>query len=484
MKRSLGNRLLLILLLATGCVWVAASVGIWVLGTAAIERQIDNQLRTLVLTVSYTVDAFATAGFPGGPHLSLLDFEVIDSNDGAMYMVQMPDDALPMVLNVWLGDVIRAMTKGSPVFAPPHVAGIEDNTLPDGSEWRVIRSRLGETDLWLVAGLNKELLATESKRLLLAVLSPLLLGLLVIVPLIYYAVRKGLKPLHELEQQIAQRSSSDLHAVEAEDIPAEVAPMVNALNRLLQQLGAAIEKEKRITADAAHELQTPLASIKTEVQLALNHSPGTDKALLLRIIERVNRASHAVKQLTALSRLESTAQAFTQQVDLHAIAAQVLDSHAAQIATRRLQVATNDCHPHIQGNTDMIAILLDNLIRNALNHASAGTQVLIALSENGGTEFLVENDCADISHQEWALITQRFYRVPGSQGDGSGLGMSIAQRICELHGAALTVGKRASGDGFSVRVVFAAAGGDGASSGYRTVQGAEISREYDAGKVS
>jgi signal transduction histidine kinase len=275
-----------------------------------------------------------------------------------------------------------------------------------------------------------------------------------IVPLIYYAVRNGLKPLRNLEQQIRQRSSSDLHTVETTDIPSEVAPVVDALNRLLQQLSSAMEKEKRITADAAHELQTPLAAIKTEVQLALSQSPGTDGALLLRIIERVNRASHAVKQLTALSRLESTAQAFTERVDLHALIQQVLESYSEPMSARRLTMSINDCRPVIHGNTDMIRILLENLIRNALSHASEGTEVTIALSEGPVTRFLLENQCPPLSDQEWRLITQRFYRVPGSEGDGSGLGMSIAQRICELHGAAFAVGKRGSGDGFSVRVEF------------------------------
>lgn len=457
MRRSLANRLLIILLVATLCVWTSVSAAIWVLGTGAIERQIDNQLRTLVLTVSYTIDAFITAGFPGGPHLSLLNYEVISSREGEVYKVALPDDALPMALNVWHGDALRAMTDGSPLFDPRPEAGIGDEALADGSQWRVIRSRLGDSDLWLVAGLNKAMLAAESKRLLLAVLSPLLLGLLVIVPLFYYAVRSGLKPLHSLEQQIGQRSSSDLHAVETTDVPAEVAPVVNALNRLLQQLSAALEKEKRITADAAHELQTPLASIKTEIQVALNHSPVADQALLLRIIERVNRASHAVKQLTALSRLESTAQAFTQTVYLHDVVAQVLESYREQRLARGLTVRLNECDAIIQGNIDMITILLENLIRNAFNYASAGTEVNIALSAGTAMEFLIENSCRDISDQEWSLITQRFYRVPGSQGDGSGLGMSIAQRICELHGATFTVGRRATGDGFSALVVFPAA---------------------------
>jgi len=454
MKKSLGNRLLLILLLVTLCVWVSVSAVIWVLGTSAIERQIDNQLRTLVSTVGYTIDAFITAGYQGAPEVSLLDLEVISSKEGAVYQVEVPDPALPMSLNVWGGDTLRAMTLGSPLFKPPHQPGIHDETLDDGSRWRVIRSRLGDTNLWLVAGLNKDVLEAESKRLLLAVLSPLLVGLLLIVPLIYYAVRNGLQPLRNLEQQIRQRSSSDLHAVEMADIPVEVAPVVSALNRLLQQLGAAMEKEKRITADAAHELQTPLAAIKTEAQLALKHSPGADKTPLIRIIDRVNRASHAVKQLTALSRLESTAQAFTQRVNLYEIIEQVRDSYSEQLAARHLTVSINDCHPVIHGNVDMIRILVDNLIRNAVNHAQEGTQVSITLSVEAATKFLIENQCQHISDPEWHLITQRFYRVPGRPGNGSGLGMSIAQRICELHGATFAVGRRASGEGFSVSIEF------------------------------
>lgn len=454
MKKSLGNRLLLILLLVTLCVWVSVSAVIWVLGNRAIERQTDNQLRTLVSTVSYTIDAFITAGYQGAPEVSLLDFEIVNSGDGAVYTVEVPDAALPMSLNVWSNDILRAMTLGSPLFEPPHEAGIRDEILADGSQWRIIRSRLGDTDLWLVAGLNKAELGTESTRLLFAILSPLLVGLLIIVPLIYYAVRNGLKPLRALEEQIGQRSSSDLHAVETKDIPVEVAPVVNALNRLLLQLGAAIEKEKRITADAAHELQTPLAAIKTEAQIALNHSQGIDKAPLIEIIDRVNRASHAVKQLTALSRLESTAGAFTQRVDLHEITEQVRESYSEQLAKGKLTVLINDCHPVIQGNADMIRILVDNLVRNTLNHAQENSLVSITLAAEETDRFLIENQCPTISDQEWHLITQRFYRIPGRQGDGSGLGMSIIQRICELHGASFAVGRRSSGDGFSVSIEF------------------------------
>jgi signal transduction histidine kinase len=117
-------------------------------------------------------------------------------------------------------------------------------------------------------------------------------------------------------------------------------------------------------------------------------------------------------------------------------------------------VSINDCHPVIHGNVDMIRILIDNLIRNALNHAQEGTEVSVVLSVAAVTKLLVENQCQPISDQEWHLITQRFYRVPGSLGNGSGLGMSIAQRICELHGADFAVGRRASGEGFSVSIEF------------------------------
>ena len=100
----------------------------------------------------------------------------------------------------------------------------------------------------------------------------------------------------------------------------------------------------------------------------------------------MNRASLAVKQLTALSRLESTAQAFTQRVNVYAIVQQVLESYTEQLTARNLTVSVNDCHPVIQGNVDMIAILIDNLVRNALNHANEGTQVSIALSEGAVTQ--------------------------------------------------------------------------------------------------
>tara|TARA_R110000823_G_scaffold119998_3_gene244255 strand:- start:14864 stop:16246 length:1383 start_codon:yes stop_codon:yes gene_type:complete len=454
MNRSLGSRLLLILLGVNLFVWLIISAGVWVLGMGAIERQVDNQLRTLVSTVSYTIDALITAGFPADPGISLLDYEIVDSSGGDVYMVALPDEALPMALNVWHGDVLRAMSRGSPLFESTQEAGITNSALADGSEWRVIRSRLGDTGLWLIAGFNTAVLGAESKRLLFAMLSPLLLGLLLIVPLIYYAVSNGLKPLRKLEQQILQRSSNDLHPVETSGIPTEVVPVVSALNGLLQQLNGALKKEKRITADAAHELQTPLAAIKTEVQLALNHSHGADSALLLRIIERVNRASHAVRQLTALSRLESTAQPFTHSVDLAAIVGQVLEAYREELASRRLISDIERQHPLIQGNADMIRILVDNLVRNAVNHSMQGSPIHIRLSVDSVVSLHIENQCREISEQEWQLITQRFYRVPGSQGDGSGLGMSIAQRICELHGAAFSVGKRDDGGGFRASVVF------------------------------
>jgi signal transduction histidine kinase len=287
---------------------------------------------------------------------------------------------------------------------------------------------------------------------------PLLLVLPLTVLALYLGVNRGLLPLNNLAQQISRRKPGLLDPVATEGVPTEVAGVVDAINRLLVRLEYALEGERRFTANAAHELMTPLAAIKTEVQLCQKQlGEDVGESMLKRIGQRVDRASHSVEQLLVLARLDPDSALPDTTVDLRGLLQQVLLDTAHLAADRDLQVdlpATDRCD--IRGREKSLAILLSNLLVNAFRYATRGSRIEISLEGEQPVTLAICNACNTLSSEEFSRLTERFYRVPGSDGPGTGLGLSIVSRIVEQHGARLEIGPGEDGSGFCARIRFLA----------------------------
>lgn len=455
---SLKTRLVLILLALTLAAWVASALLTFAFTSRMMLDQVDGQLEQYAGLVSYISAVFSRQVDEGVPLSEPWLHGKFETAHLQPIVIEAPAGEKPTpALNIWLDRNLIAVMANSPRFAEPREEGFAFGGLQKGdNNWRILARYDELTGLWLQVGIEMG----DARRDMLAMLGRALLPLLVVLPmtvaLLYFGVSRGLKPLKNLATQIARRNPALLDPVEPRGVPAEMQGVVSSLNELLQRLAMALEGEQRFTANAAHELLTPLAAIKTEVQLCqLQSEDERSAAMLVRIVQRVDRASHTVAQLLTLARLDPGQADVCQQVCLQTLLAEALanTSHIADERGLTVAVAAQGT-TLISGSGDSLSILLCNVLINAFRYGSTDSVVQVFLGGGDQVVFEVSNDCPPLSRREFDRISERFYRAPGSPGQGAGLGLSIVAHIAEQHGAALSVGPGEAGDGFRVRVVF------------------------------
>ena len=242
--------------------------------------------------------------------------------------------------------------------------------------------------------------------------------------------------------------------------PDEVRPLVGSLNRLLGRVEAALEQERRFTADAAHELRTPLAALKTQAQVAKGAGEAAGRQHALdQVIAGCDRAAHLVEQLLTLARLDpQRAGQRHAPVDLRELAVQVLAELAPLALAKNIEIGLAEGPVgRVSGDALMLDVLLRNLVDNAIRYTPPGGEVSVAVERTGREiELSGTDDGPGIPAEERDKVGQRFYRILGSGESGSGLGLSIVLRIAELHGASVTLGEGRGGRGLRVGVRFPA----------------------------
>jgi two-component system sensor histidine kinase QseC len=221
-------------------------------------------------------------------------------------------------------------------------------------------------------------------------------------------------------------------------------------------LQQAFETERRFTSDAAHELRTPLAAIKTQAQVALRSSADEERRRALnQVISGVDRASHLVQQLLTLARIDPTLWVGSELIDLPALASEVLAEIAPMALARDIDLSLEaGLPPAIRGDRAMLGMMLRNLVDNAIKYTPAGGKVEVRLARDGARLNLsVDDSGPGITPEERARVFERFYRQVGTNVPGSGLGLSIVKRIADLHHAEVRLGDAALG-GLRAEVVF------------------------------
>lgn len=460
MSHSLKQRLIWILLGLTLSAWVASAVLTIGYASRVMQDQVDSQLEQYSDLVDYISQIFSREVDEGLPLSDPWLQAGLGEPGNEPMIIEIPAGAeFAPALNIWLGEQLIAVLASSPRFDQPREEGFTFHRIvADDSNWRVLTRFNGQTGLWIRVGIEMDGARWSMMGTLGQVLLPLLIILPLTVLLLYVGVVRGLQPLRNLARQIAERSPELLNPVESDQVPVEMQDVVAALNDLLARLALTLEGEQRFTANAAHELVTPLAAIKTEVQLCQRQmQDDAGRAMLGRIAQRVDRAIHSVEQLLTLARVDPDAPVVMEEVDLRALLADVVaeSAHLASDRGLEIEIPTGDPLP-LQANGEALSILLRNLLVNAFRYAREGSAVAIRLREEGPLELEICNDCEPLSGDEFDQICERFYRVPGSNGLGAGLGLSIVSRIAEQHGADFSVGPRADGSGFCARLRFPA----------------------------
>jgi two-component system sensor histidine kinase TctE len=325
-----------------------------------------------------------------------------------------------------------------------------------------IEAEDSHTDIVVAETLHKR--DQASRQTVLAMVIPNLILIASTLLLIYFGIRFSLRPLDHLREEIERRSPSDLHTlalepVPLEPVPLEVKPMVTALNRLFDLLSAASAAQQRFLADAAHQLRTPLTAVQTQLDLlALTPDESASPEHLRRIEAATERITHLVNQLLTLARSDRTANLGHQfePVELAGIVESSATTFLDRAIAKEIDIGFEARPARVTGIAWLLTEALANLIDNALIYTPQGGRITVRCGESVEGAYLeVEDNGPGIAAAEREQVVARFYRSPGSSGNGCGLGLAIVDEIARLHGARLIIAEVAQGA--RLRIAFTAA---------------------------
>ncbi len=298
-----------------------------------------------------------------------------------------------------------------------------------------------------------------AREILLAVILPQVVLILLAVLLIRSGVGRGLRPIAELEQAVHAHRPGELSPLPETGVPSELAPFTEAINSLLGRLGQAIDSQNRFIANAAHQIRTPLAALKVQVERALREAdPEAHADSLRQALAALDRTTRLANQLLLLARTEAQplptgklARLDLAEVVFEAGALWVPKALAQQVD---LGFEGPDTALPVSGDAALLAEAVNNLIDNALRYG--GKRITVAVrpgAAGGGPVLAVEDDGPGIPAAEREAVFERFYRLPGSRGSSSGLGLAIVREIAHLHHAEVGL-ERPDGGGVRVCLAF------------------------------
>ena len=446
MPRSLQGRLLVLVLGLVAGVWAATAVMTWI----DVRHELDELLD------SHLAQAAAL--------LVVQQAREIEDDDHQIDAPSLHRYAPKVAFQVFHEGRLALRSANAP--AGPMAGPGEDfqtgfRTVQIGdTAWRVFAARGGERDVQVFVGEQVE----SRSSILWAVLRSVLWPMVVALPLLglaaWWAVYSGVAPLRSLGRTLAGRRPEALEPVAVAGAPSEMTPMLDALNGLFERIAMLLDSERRFTADAAHELRTPIAAIRAQAQVALAESDDALRSHALRsTLEGCDRATRLVEQLLTLSRLEAGAAPVATTLDLSALVRGVVAETALRAVRKQQTIEVDAPLPcRMAGDPTLLAVLVRNLVDNAIRYSPPRAAVKVGVATHGAQVRLrVEDSGPGMTQQDSARLGERFFRVLGTGEGGSGLGWSIVRRIAAAQGAAIHVSRSAVFGGLAVEVDWPAA---------------------------
>lgn len=276
---------------------------------------------------------------------------------------------------------------------------------------------------------------------------------------VWFGIKKGLFPLQQISQQLSSRSPTDLSPVSETTAPLEVLPLVSAINDLLKMLDDEIERERRFVANAAHQLRTPLAGLKTYADLALKiNEDQSVGSVLAQLHTGINRMSNLIIRLLTLARSEPSVASQTpqQSTDLNEIVSSVTEELVPLSIERQVDLGFESPQATIYIDGDPVGLreMVTNIVENAIIYNQAGGKVTVRLSKEQYPTITVEDNGPGIPENEREMVFERFYRILRDGSSGSGLGLAIVKEIARSHNAKVEVKEGADGVGTRFTVTF------------------------------
>ena len=467
-QRSLFGEILDWMLAPLLLLWPMSVVLTWLVAQGIADKPFDRELGERVRVLSKEVMVQADAGVPKAvlrSPLAASDLLHTDDADEIYYQVlglrselvggeaalPMPDD----VDRAALGEVrFRDDTVGKNSV---RVAYMWVNPSESGGVGATPRGAAGMALVQVAETLGKRSrLATEIIK---GVILPQFVILPLAVLLVWLALARGIAPLNELQQRIRGRDSNDLSPIDEREVPEEVSPLVRAINDLLARLDQSLTAQKHFLADAAHQLKTPLAGLRTQAELAQreidagHHDPQALKKSLQQIARSSQSAAHMVNQLLAMARAEDREHAAPRQpVNLARLATEAVRDFVPRALERQIDLGFEGpdgvsasgqaSGAWVAGHALLLRELIRNLVDNALLYTPSGGVVTVRVIADPFGQVVVlqvEDSGPGIAPAERDQVFRAFYRSLGTNVDGSGLGLAIVQQIAQQHGTRVTL---------------------------------------------
>ncbi len=448
MNPSIRKRLLIILLSATTLVYGVSTVKTYLDGRHDVTELLDAQLAQAAhaLHALSMHELFEQLAYEAQLNASG------DAGVARKITPQVHKYEQPVAFQIWLGGEKLAVRS---VNAPAHPLSLIDDVFADrvidGQVWRVysawnsehtIKVHVGE--LLVVRDNLADLLATHN-------VTTYVISLPMLALLIWLGVRHAMDPLQRIAAEVGGREFDNLKGLDIKGVPLEAKPLVEALNGLFQRLQLSFDNVRSFTGNAAHELRTPLAALKTHAQVGRGQKDYDGAiAALDYVIDDVNRAIHLVEQMLTIARLDPESQLLKMEdVDLCDIAQEEMAVMGIIALEKDVQLHLQcECNHMARGKSALLATLIRNLVGNGIRYTRDAGQVHVTIDEDQNQIVMrVADDGPGISPAEREKVFERFYRSTetNTKANGSGLGLSIVRRIIELHGASISLDESALG---------------------------------------
>lgn len=452
-RRSLRLRLSVFFSLFMLTAWLAAAVFSWQTCRDYINEFFDSQQMLVARTLAVADVTRAPEELP----------RIGDMLPGVKRQAfgELEDEAIAFA--IFSPDGRRLLTdekKGRRFPFEPSRRGFINEPLRDDDDlWRILWMNSSDGRYVIAVGQEIDYRHDMALEMLEGQILPWLLLLPVLLAGLFILLTRELAPLRAMAENLGSRDPEDATPLNLDRLPSEVLPMAKALNGFFSRTGDMLTRERSFISDAAHELRTPLAGLRIQAQVAAQPdiTPETASTALAFLRQGIDRCSRLIDQLLALSRLEAstapgssvTAGEISRSiVDWNTLLQDFLPDYGLRLekAGLRLESQLSTLNAEVQGNPALLSMLLRNLLDNAAAYTPEGGLIRITLDRNRLT---IQNDCACLAEEYVARLGERFFRPPGQEKSGSGLGISIVRRIASIHKFRLSTGMEKNAPNFS-----------------------------------
>ena len=426
-NRSLTLRLISVLCLTALFVWLGSTLVAWwqvrhdvnkVFDAQQVlfaERLANSDLSTILLESSTT----------------------LNKNSQSALKKSYDDDALAFAIFSETGKLLFSDGRNGKDFIFNNKTGFHNShTYDDDDNWRIFWRTAANGKLIIAVGQELDYREDLIEEMIFGQMWIWFASLPILIIVLGWLIHKELRPIKRLSQEVQTRKSGDVSLLNTEGLPVEILPLVKNLNQFFDRTSAMLQRERRFTSDAAHELRSPLAALRIQTEVA--QLAGDDGELreqaLLHLTQGIDRASQLIEQLLTLSKLDNLQELEElQPIDWEGIIQSLIAERYFVAEKRKITLAfEKESEPkQKQGQPILVSLMLRNLLDNAIKYCPEDTTVSVKIASS---QIIIEDNGGGVEPEDLKKLGQRFYRPAGQNEKGSGLGLSIVMRIAELHG--------------------------------------------------